>query len=80
MAQGIKRIDLHGLNLYKAKIKIDSELRRAGKDIYVLRFIHGFNGGTEIKDSLITYKDPPKGLREKPGSNRGETDLALREP
>lgn len=79
MGLGIKPIDLHGLNLYKAKVKIDSELRKAGKDVYRLRVIHGFNSGTDIKNAIREYSSHPKVKRITPGSNPGETDLVLRE-
>ena len=79
MAAGIKRIDVHGLNLYQAQVKIDSELRRAGKEVYRLRIIHGYNSGTDIKDAMAAYVSHPKVLRVAPGSNSGETDIILRE-
>lgn len=79
MGLGIKPVNVHGLNLYQAKVKIDSELRRAGKDTYRLRIIHGFNSGTEIKNAVAEYKCHPKVKRVSPGSNPGETDLVLRE-
>ncbi|MEG1822586.1 MAG: hypothetical protein RR219_07980 [Clostridiales bacterium] len=79
MGLGIKKINVHGLNLYQAKIKIDSEIRRATKDVYRLRIIHGYHSGTAIKEMLGEYEGFPKVLRIAPGGNDGETDLVLRE-
>lgn len=79
---GIIEIDLHGMNTYKAKILIDSQLRRANTSIYYIRLIHGFHSGTELKDmihDLYGNGKHPKVIRLKSGSNSGITDLVLRE-
>lgn len=82
MNNGIIEVDLHGMNTYKAKILIDSQLRRATGSIYYIRLIHGFNNGDELKWMIQdTYGNGkhPKVKRLKNGSNPGITDLVLRE-
>lgn len=34
--------------------------RRAGRDVYQIRMIHGHNGGTVLRDLARTYQNNPK--------------------
>ena len=80
MQTGIIEIDLHGMNTYQAKIMVDSKLKQARGGTYRLRLIHGYHGGTALRDMLReTYRSHPKVLRLEMGLNPGETDLVLRE-
>ena len=80
LQSGIVELDLHGLNCYQAKVKIDSSLRRCRAGTYRLRLIHGYHGGTALRDMLRSeYKHHPKVKRIEFGYNAGETDLVLRE-
>lgn len=82
MTAGILEIDLHGLNCTQAKTKIDSALRRAGSSTYTIRLIHGYHGGTRIKqmiDEEYNHSRHEKVLRIRPGANPGITELILRE-
>ena len=74
---GIVEIDLHGKNTYQARVTIDAVLRRAGNGTYRLRLIHGYHGGTAIRD-MIREEYPRRGLRIVT-VNEGTTDLVLRE-
>ena len=76
---GIREVDLHGLNTYQAKIFLDSQLKKCGRDVYRLRVIHGYHGGTELRTLVRGYKSHPKVLRVEIGLNQGATDLVLRE-
>lgn len=77
---GIVELDVHGLNLYQAKTLIDSRLKSAPGSLYRIRVIHGYHGGTALRDMIRTrYKKHPKVLRVEIGLNQGETDLVLRE-
>ena len=59
---------------------IDARLRRVNSSVYRLRVIHGYHGGTVLRDSIREhYKNHPKVLRIEIGLNQGETDLVLRE-
>jgi Smr domain. len=80
MSDGIIEVDLHGMTKAQAKIAVDAALRRADRGVYRLRLIHGFHGGTAIRDMVRTeYKAKPKVLRIELGMNPGQTDLVLRE-
>lgn len=82
MLPGIIELDLHNLNCGQAKIKIDSLLRRAGGSIYTIRLIHGYRGGTRIKEMIgeeYGCGRHEKVLRIRPGANPGITELILRE-
>lgn len=80
MNTGILEIDIHKMNRFQAKTLIDSRLKRAKSDIYRIRIIHGFHGGTALKDMIRKeYKGHPKVIRIEVGINQGETDLVLRD-
>ena len=79
MNEPIIELDVHGMTLYQAQIAIDAALRRAGS-IYRLRVIHGYHGGTVLRDAIRAhYKNHPKVKRVELGLNPGDTDLILRE-
>ena len=80
MTAGILELDLHGMNTYQAKIAIDSQLKRAKQGVYRIRLIHGYHGGTALRDMIReTYRHHPRVLRVELGLNPGETVLVLRE-
>lgn len=80
MQAGILELDLHGRNTYQAKVAIDSALKRAKAGTYRIRLIHGYHGGTALRDLIRTqYRSHPRILRLELGLNPGETDLVLRE-
>ncbi len=71
-------LDLHGKNVYQAKLMIDAALRRAG-GAYGIRLIHGCNRGSAIKDMIAeTYEQHPQVLSISAGANPGCTELLLR--
>ncbi len=79
MQTGIVTVDLHGCTAYQAKIAIDAALRRA-KGVYRIRIVHGYHGGTALRDLVRKeYGAKPGVLRVEVGLNPGETDLVLRE-
>ena len=77
LTAGIVELDLHGKNEYQAKVAIDAALRRAKAGTYRLRLIHGYHGGTALRD-MIRRDYASKCLRVLPLDN-GRTDLVLRE-
>lgn len=80
MQAGILELDLHGMNTHQAKTAIDSQLKRAKGGVYRLRLIHGYRGGTALRDMIReTYRHHPRVLRVELGLNPGETELVLRE-
>ena len=77
ISAGILELDLHGKNEYQAKVAIDAALRRAKAGTYRLRLIHGYHGGTALRD-MIRRDYASQCLRVLPLDN-GRTDLVLRE-
>lgn len=77
---GILELDVHGMTKAQARTAIDARLRRADRSVYRIRVIHGFHGGTALRDEIRSlYKNHPKVLRVEAGLNQGATDLVLRE-
>lgn len=77
---GIIEVDIHGMTKIQAKPLIESKLKAAPKSTYRLRVIHGYHGGTELREMVRKgFKSNPKVLRVEVGLNPGETDLILRE-
>ena len=77
---GIIELDIHELNVKVARTYIDSRLKAAGRDVYRIRIIHGYHGGTALRDMVRSvYKSNPKVLRVELSMNPGITDLVLRE-
>ena len=80
MNPGIVSIDLHGRNTYQTKIAVDAALRRANSGTYRLRLIHGYHGGTALRDFIREeYSSHPRVKRLLPSPDGGATDLILRE-
>ncbi len=75
---GIVELDLHGKTVYQARVAIDAALRRAGKGTYRIRIIHGFHGGTALRD-MVRSEYTGRVLRLETGIDPGVTDLVLRE-
>ena len=75
-----EELDIHNMNKTQAAAAIDARLRRAGGDVYRLRIVHGYHGGTALRDMVrARYRDHPKVKRIELGLNPGETELVLRE-
>ena len=77
---GFIEIDVHNMTKAQAITAIDAKLRRANASVYRIRVIHGYRGGTVLRDAVRRhYRDHPKVKRIEIGLNPGETDLILRE-
>ena len=75
---GILQVDVHGMTKYQAKICLESMIKRAGRSVYRIRVIHGYRGGTELRDLVRKeIAKNPKVLKMEIGLNQGETDLIL---
>lgn len=73
-------LDLHGKNLYQARVALSSALKKARGADYRLRVIHGYRGGESLRAMVReTALNHPKVLRIEPTPNEGETVLVLRE-
>ena len=75
MVGGVMELDLHGMNTYQAQIAIDAALRRCGG----LRLIHGYRGGTAIRDMLWTVYNKRSQVKRLVSISEGVTELVLRE-
>lgn len=80
MTPGILELDLHGKNTYQAKVALEAALCRAGAGTYRIRIIHGYHGGTVLRDMVRReYGAHPRVKRVEGGFDPGITDLVLRE-
>ncbi len=82
MNAGIIEVDTHGLNIMQAKSRIEMQIARAEGSVYRIRVIHGFHGGTGIKQMILeefSYGRNEKVIRIQSGINPGITELILRE-
>jgi len=82
MMKGIIEIDVHGKNVESAIVEIRKHLGNAKSNVYRIRIIHGFHGGTKIRDGIwdeFSYGREPKVKRITMGDNQGITELVLRE-
>lgn len=80
MNEGVLELDVHGMNKYQMCLAVDAKLRRAGSGVYRIRVVHGYHGGTALRDELRqSYGKHPKVCRIEQGLNPGVTDLVLRE-
>ncbi|MGM9662126.1 MAG: Smr/MutS family protein [Oscillospiraceae bacterium] len=78
--QGIVELDLHGMTQTQARAAVESALRRTPRSVYRLRLIHGYHGGTALRDMLRRdFAQHRRVLRVELGLNQGCTDLVLRE-
>ena len=79
MTGAIRELDLHGCTVQQAQAAIDAALRKS-RGVYRIRVIHGFHGGTALRDMVRSqYAHRAGVLRIELGLNPGETDLVLRE-
>ena len=78
--KAFEELDIHNMTRAQAMTAIDAKLRRAGSEVYRIRVIHGFHGGTVLRDLVRKhYVSHPKVKRIEIGMNQGETELVLRE-
>ena len=82
MTAEIIEIDVHGMNTEQALKEIHRILRTTTSATYRIRVIHGYHGGTRIRDGIqdeFGYQREAKVLRICGGNNPGITELILRE-
>lgn len=79
---GIIEIDVHGKDVETAIREVKKHLNNSGTGTYRIRIIHGYHGGTRIRDGIwdeFSYGREPKVKRITMGENQGITELILRE-
>ena len=82
MSSPIIEIDCHGMTATQAVSAVEKKVNAVGREVYRIRVIHGFHGGTAIRDAIrreLGYGLSEKVLRIEGGSNQGITELVLRE-
>lgn len=78
----IIEIDTHGMKTEEAIKIIHSKIETAGNGTYKIRAIHGYRGGTRIRNAVreeFSYGREPKIKRIAMGTNEGITELILKE-
>ena len=81
LTSGIIEVDLHGLRVEEAIRKVKSEVNKAPGSVYTIRLIHGYRGGTRIREAIedeFSYGRDGKVKSIRQGSNPGITELVLR--
>lgn len=77
---GIIEIDIHGMTRQQAKVLLESRIKSTSAGVYRIRVIHGYRGGTELRDMVRNeLSKNKKVIRIELGLNPGETELVLRE-
>ena len=82
ITSGIIEVDLHGLRTEEALKRVKSEVSKASGSVYIIRLIHGFHGGTRIREAIedeFSYGREGKVKKIRQGSNPGITELILRD-
>ena len=75
-----EEIDIHQLTKVQALAAVDAMLKRVDSSVYSIRVVHGYRGGTVLRDAVrARYARHPKVKRIELGTNPGETTLVLRE-
>ena len=71
-------IDLHGMTVSDAKRELTLLLNRAGKDCHEIEVIHGYTGGTALRDFVRREFTHPRIERKFLSLNQGITTLILK--
>ena len=82
LSQGIVEIDVHGMSAEEAVRAVGKKVKAAGNATYRIRVIHGYHGGTAIREAIkreLGYGLEPKIKKICGGDNPGITELILRE-
>ncbi len=78
--RAFEEIDIHNMTKVQAQAAIDAMLRRNKGEMCRLTVIHGFHGGTVLRDFVRShYKNDPRVKRIEIGLNQGDTTLIIRE-
>lgn len=78
----IIEMDVHGLTVDQAILKIEEQIKKANTSTYRIKVIHGFHRGNRIQHGIyqeIGHGLNPRVLRIVGGENPGITELILKE-
>ncbi len=70
-------IDLHGHTSESAKAKLNETLKKLPKDVREIEIIHGYRGGTSLRNMVRKYKHP-KIEQKIIGLNQGTTTFIIK--
>ena len=72
------KVDLHGLTEEDARILLDRLLRTTPRDVKKLLVVHGYRGGTVLRDLVrFDYALHPRVKELRMTDNPGETEMVL---
>lgn len=70
------QIDLHGHTVESSRKLLTQKLKQLPNDVREVTVLHGFHGGTALRDMVRRYKNP-RIERKIIGLNQGETVLII---
>lgn len=70
-------LDLHGMTYEQAKAELDTVMKKLPTDTRELTVIHGYHGGTVLRDLVRNYRNP-KIERKLLSMNNGSTVFIIK--
>lgn len=71
-------VDIHGLRVVQAQIKLEDMIAACDPQIRQIRVIHGCNGGTALRDMVRALQSPRLRSVRPDYLNDGQTILTLK--
>ena len=72
--------DIHGMRVLEAKRELETLIGRADKSIREIVVIHGYHGGSALKNMVRSELPHPRIQQKILSLNQGETTLLLKKP
>ena len=72
--------DIHGMRVLEAKRELETLIGRADKSIREIVVIHGYHGGSALKNMVRSELRQPRIQQKILSLNQGETTLLLKKP
>ena len=72
--------DIHGMRVLEAKRELETLIGRADKSIREIVVIHGYHGGSALKNMVRSELRLPRIQQKILSLNQGETTLLLKKP
>ena len=72
--------DIHGMRVLEAKRELETLIGRADKSIREIVVIHGYHGGSALKNMVRSVLRHPRIQQKILSLNQGETTLLLKKP
>ena len=72
--------DIHGMRVLEAKRELETLIGRADKSIREIVVIHGYHGGSALKNMVRSELGHPRIQQKILSLNQGETTLLLKKP